>query len=381
MDQSSQLRPDDADGRVSLFLCGDVMMGRGIDQILPHPSDPTLHERAVEEATRYVELAERESGPIPRGVDFEYVWGDALDVLDSVSPDLRIVNLETAVTTSDAYWEGKAIHYRMNPQNIPSLTAAGIDCCILANNHVLDWGYAGLEETLQTLEAARIETVGAGRSLQEAQRPAVFEVPDRGRVLVFGVGSTSSGIPPQWAATENRPGVHLVDESSPNAAARVERVIEQFARPEDIVVVSVHWGPNWSYKISGAQQGFARTLIEEAGVDILHGHSSHHVKGIGMHNDRPILYGCGDFLTDYEGIAGREQFRGELGLMYFVHLNADTQTLASLEMRPTRVEQFQVTHAAPEEAEWLAQVLNRESQKLGVGVELLEKEVLTLREG
>lgn len=54
------------------------MTGRGIDHILPHPGDPTLHERAGVEATRYVELAEQQSGPIPRNVDFEYIWGDAL---------------------------------------------------------------------------------------------------------------------------------------------------------------------------------------------------------------------------------------------------------------------------------------------------------------
>ena len=112
---------------VTLFLAGDVMTGRGIDQILPRPGDPRLFEPYVSSALEYVALAERESGPLPRPVGFSYIWGDALAELGRVAPDARIVNLETAVTTSDDAWPGKGIHYRMNPANLPCLTAAGLD--------------------------------------------------------------------------------------------------------------------------------------------------------------------------------------------------------------------------------------------------------------
>jgi poly-gamma-glutamate synthesis protein (capsule biosynthesis protein) len=138
--------------RITLFLCGDVMTGRGIDQVLPQPSKPQLFEPYMRSALGYVQLAEEENGPIPRPVDFSYIWGDALDTWERLRPDLRIVNLETAVTTSDEAQSGKSIHYRMHPANVPCLPAAGIDCCVLANNHVLDWGYAGLAETLDTLQ-------------------------------------------------------------------------------------------------------------------------------------------------------------------------------------------------------------------------------------
>jgi poly-gamma-glutamate capsule biosynthesis protein CapA/YwtB (metallophosphatase superfamily) len=73
-------------------------------------------------------------------------------------------------------------------------------------------------------------------------------------------------------------------------------------------VVSIHWGPNWGYEVPQAQQDFAYTLIDHHGVNIIHGHSSHHVKGIEIHRSRPIFYGCGDLLTDYEGIEGYEFF-------------------------------------------------------------------------
>jgi poly-gamma-glutamate synthesis protein (capsule biosynthesis protein) len=147
---------------ITLFLSGDVMTGRGIDQILPHPSDPVIHEGYMKDARGYVEIAEKVNGPIPRSVAPGYIWGDALDELERVAPDLRIVNLETAVTRSDDYWKGKEIHYRMHPGNIDCITAAKIDICALANNHILDWGYTGLKETLETLKKAKIRSVGQG---------------------------------------------------------------------------------------------------------------------------------------------------------------------------------------------------------------------------
>ena len=117
--------------QITVFLCGDVMTGRGIDQILKFPSDPTLHESYMKDARGYVSLAERDGTVIPRGVDDRYIWGDALEEFAHYSPDLRIINLETSVTASDEVWRGKGINYRMNPRNVGCLTAAGIHCCVL----------------------------------------------------------------------------------------------------------------------------------------------------------------------------------------------------------------------------------------------------------
>ena len=108
---------------VTVFLCGDVMTGRGIDQILPHPSDPVLYEPSLKNAKEYVELAEEITGPIPKPVDFAYIWGDALGEWERVAPDARIINLETAITRSHD-WEDKDINYRMSPDNVACLTVA-----------------------------------------------------------------------------------------------------------------------------------------------------------------------------------------------------------------------------------------------------------------
>jgi len=93
----------------TILLTGDVMLGRGIDQILLFNSDPVLYERGTQDARDYVKLAERKKGPIPDSVDFSYPWGEALAMINQLKPDARIINLETSVTTSEEYWPGKSV--------------------------------------------------------------------------------------------------------------------------------------------------------------------------------------------------------------------------------------------------------------------------------
>ncbi len=364
---------------ISLFLCGDVMTGRGIDQILPYPGDPTLYEPYMKNAEGYVKLAERASGPIPQPAGFAYIWGEALAELDLRRPDARIINLETSITRSDDCWRGKSIHYRMNPDNIPCLTVARIDICALANNHTLDWGYPGLADTLAALEQAKIKTAGAGRNLREAEEPAALEVPGRGRVLVFSFGMESSGVPREWAASGNRAGVNFLDDSSGAAVRRIRDAVLSRKRPGDAVIASIHWGGNWGYDVSRRDREIAHRAIDEAGVDLVHGHSSHHVKGIEVYQGKLILYGCGDFLNDYEGIGGYDSFRGDLGCMYFADVDPSTGFLVRLRVTPTRVRRLQVTRAAGTDASWLESVLNREGRKFGTRVNPEIDGILTLR--
>jgi poly-gamma-glutamate synthesis protein (capsule biosynthesis protein) len=366
-------------GQIKIFMCGDVMTGRGIDQVLPHPADPVIYEPYLKNARKYVKLAEKANGPIEQPVGFGYIWGDALEEFNQAAPHVRLINLETSITHSDDYWKGKGINYRMHPKNIASLTAAGIDVCTLANNHVLDWGYAGLSETLESLKKTSIKTAGAGKDITGAGAPAVISALGKIRVMVFAFGLPSSGIPLKWAAGENRPGVNLLPDLSAQSVRRVRQNIQQMKRAGDIVVASVHWGGNWGYPISRQQARFAHRLIDEGGVDIIHGHSSHHVKAIEVYRDRLILYGCGDFLNDYEGIGGYEAFRADLSLMYFAEVSSASGKLVSLQMTATRIKRFQVNRASRAETLWLLNTLNREGASFGTRVKLENNGRLTLQ--
>lgn len=344
------------------------MTGRGVDQALPHPGDPRIHESYLESAVDYVRLAERANGPFPHPVDFAYIWGDALDELARVQADARIINLETSITQSDDYWD-KGINYRMHPANVGCITAAGIDCCVLANNHVLDYGHAGLGETLDTLAAAGVRTAGAGRDLAQAQAPAVIDRGVEGRVVVFGFGTGSSGIPPSWGATAHRPGVRLLEDLSDDTLADIEANVRTVKRPADVVVASIHWGDNWGFSVPRDHVRFAHGLIR-AGVDVVHGHSSHHVRPMELFEGKLILYGCGDLLNDYEGITGYEEFRGDLALMYLPALDISTGCLVDLRLTPMQTRQFRLHRASRAAAEWLRDTINRESREFRFRVEL-----------
>jgi len=354
---------------LALFLAGDVMTGRGIDQILSHPGNPALYEPYVTDAREYVRLAEQANGPVPGPVDPGYIWGDALAELDAAAPDARIVNLETAVTAHDEPWPGKGINYRMHPANVACLTAARLDCCTLANNHVLDWGRPGLAETLATLKQAGIHTAGAGRDLAEAQAAAVLDIPGKGRVLVFAFGVGDSGVPPAWAAGPSRAGVALLEDLSARTVREIAGRVGQVKRSRDVVVASIHWGGNWGYAIPPAQRRFAHALVDAAGVDLVYGHSSHHPKGIEVWQDKLILYGCGDFLNDYEGIGGYEAFRGDLALMLLPTVEIASGRLVNLELRPMQLWRLRLNRASPADVDWLATVLGRESARLDTRIE------------
>jgi poly-gamma-glutamate capsule biosynthesis protein CapA/YwtB (metallophosphatase superfamily) len=362
---------------MKIFLCGDVMTGRGIDQILPHPCAPGLYESYVRDARDYVRLAEDAHGPIPRPVEFSYIWGDALGELDRAETDVRIINLETAVTESEDYRPGKPVLYRMSPENIGCLTAAHVSCCALSNNHLLDWGDKGLQETLQTLDAAGIAHAGAGRDAAEAASPAALEVAGKGRALVFSFGSGSSGVPREWAATVDRPGVNLLEDLSEKTAHRVADRMLKGTRPGDVVVASIHWGGNWGYQVPEEQIKFARHLID-AGVSIVHGHSSHHVKTIEVYRQRLIFYGCGDFLSDYEGISGYEQFRSDLTLIYLVDVDPRGRLLKA-RLVPMQVRRFRLNRATAEDSQWLCNLLNRLGAPFDTRAQLESDHSLTLQ--
>jgi poly-gamma-glutamate synthesis protein (capsule biosynthesis protein) len=360
---------------ITLFMCGDVMTGRGIDQALEHSVDPGLHESYVTDAREYLRLAEQATGEIDAPVGDAYIWGDALDVLERVHPAARIINLETAVTTSDDWDRNKGIHYRMHPANVGCLAAAGIDACVLANNHVLDWGAGGLRETIATLQQAGIKTAGAGHDDEAAESPAVIEV-SGGRVRVYAFAMPSSGVPHDWAAMPERPGVNYLPDFSEESVKRVTATIRRNARPRDLVVFSIHWGGNWGYDIRDEQIRFARRLIAEAGVDIVHGHSAHHVVGFDVYKGRPIFYGCGDFLNDYEGISGHEEYRPELTLMYFPTFEPATKALRGLRMAPMQIRRFRLNRASAKDSRWLRDRLNRECRRFDVQVERDEEGML-----
>jgi len=351
----------------TLFLAGDVMTGRGIDQAMPHPCEPTLYESCIHDARDYVRLAEGVNGPIARPMAPSSVWGDALAELKRVDPDLRLVNLETAVTTSDDAWPDKGIHYRMHPEHVSCLAGARIDACSLANNHVLDWGYAGLDETLRVLHDAGIATAGAGASLEQAQAPAVLPLPGGTRLLMFAWATLTSGVPLAWAASQRGGGVALLPDLDDADADRVAEQVLRHRHAGDRVVVSLHWGSNWVARIPDEHRRFAHRLVDRGVADVVHGHSSHHPLPVEVYRGRLILAGCGDLINDYEGIEPHGSLRCDVGCLYCAGLDTDG-SLLQLEIVPTQLCGFRLRRADNDARRWLEHGFNHGGRVLGTQV-------------
>lgn len=381
----------------TLLLCGDVMTGHGIDQLLLPSAAHASLDRTVKSALEYVREAEAASDtrngsavpgrpaaasdsahhPLPRPVSFEYPWGDALALLKREQPDLRLINLETPITERGAP-TSPAPHARMHPLHLPTLAALGVDGAVLANRHVLDWGHEGLLDTLVSLRQAGIPCVGAGHDGAEAEQEGQWLLPGRARVRLFAYGHPSSGLPAHWAAAAGRPGINWLDRLDDDAVARLAATIRSSKEEGDIAIVSLHWGSNWGYEVPVEQRRFAHALIDEAGVDLVWGHSSHHPRPIEVYRGRLILYGVGDFLKDASGASGHEAYRPHLAALYLPRLAPDGR-LSELRLWPLHVHLFRLKRAGVLDCHWLARALSHECRRHGTGLELLADGSLRLR--
>lgn len=239
----------------------------------------------------------------------------------------------------------------MHPANTGCLTAAGIDCCSLANNHVLDFGPGGLADTLDALGSAGIGWAGAGTDAAGAERPHLHSLPDGRRILVFSWAFRDSHIVfPHWVAESGRAGINFLPDADPGSANRMVSTIQAWRQPGDVVIASLHWGGNWVSGIPAAHRALARRLIDLGAVDVIHGHSSHHVLPCEVYRGKPVLYGCGDLINDTEGIPEYRARSGHLGAMYFVDLDADSLRVRALRARPVERRRLRLEPASPDDA-------------------------------
>lgn len=361
------------------------MLGRLIDQLFP------THVRCPTEA-RHVQPLVKNS-PALQAYNHKSPWGNTLPLF--TQGHLNLVNLETAATTHSVPWPDKAFNYRMHPSNVAALHAAGVDYATLANNHTLDFCEEGLLETVRTLKRAGIAFAGAGESAEEAVRPAVLNLPPRKGTEVRGGDGAEEGESEYfkvhvYAASDHPrvwkdvPNFHLIDYSLATKQ-RLRRILcdkNNNNPPPDLKVVSIHWGPNYEWQPVSAITTLAHFLVDECGVDIVHGHSSHHIQGVEGYRGKLIIYGCGDFVDDYALTPG---YRNDLSALWRVVVRQKSEeecnevgseegkrlSLERLEVFPTRIKEFQAQRVEQTEGdfEWIREKLTELSRGRGTSVE------------
>ncbi len=312
-----------SDAAARLALAGDVMLGRGVN-----------------------EVAARRGNAYP--------WGDLLPLLWEM--DLFGVNLECALTSVTSPWQPeKTFHFRGDPERVRVLQLGRVDFAALANNHVADFGPGGLLETLETLDRAMIAHAGAGATLELARRPALLRARDY-RVAFLAWADH----PSDWAADAGRPGINYTPVSlSPDDFPAVEAAIRQVRPLADLVVFSIHWGPNMRERPLPEFQAFARKVVD-AGVDVFWGHSAHLVQGIEERDHRLLLYDTGDFVDDYAVDPAR---RNDLSALFVV--NFGLFGIERLDVVPVRIGECRVSHATGRDRDWIVERIQELSRDFG----------------
>ena len=330
--ESAALSRTDTDDSLLIGITGDVMIGRMVNEMLSVTS-------------------------------YTYPWGDVLPLLRST--DINLINLETALTTSTEEVL-KVFNFKADPDRVQSLIEAKIDVCNLANNHVLDFSEEGLIETLSVLDDAQIEHVGAGQNRTEALKPVIIEKKD---ITVGIIGFTDNE--PGWEAEENTPGVSYVRVGD---VAKIEKEIKKLRNEVDILIFTIHWGPNMVQRPKKEFIDFAHDIID-LGVDIFHGHSAHIFQGIEVYNKKLILYDTGEFVDDYYV----DPFlRNDQSFFYLVEI--DKNGIKKVELVPILIFHMQVNKAVGSNYRETVDRLKLLSREFGTTIEETEKGVFVSME-
>lgn len=245
--------------------------GGDAEQLLIHFAGDTIFSGKVEER---LEKA---------GYDSPYKYVRGLFQND----DLSVLNLETPVTSGGNPAVDKTFVFKSPPKAIGPMAQAGVDAVNLANNHVLDQGVSGLQDTMKALRQHNVLYVGAGKNSKEAYAPVYLE--RKGiKIALFGF---SRVVPePGWVAGKNKPGV--ASAYAPEAAVNAIKAARKNA---DLVLVMTHWGKERTNKLEEHQQGLAHAFID-AGADLVIGGHPHVMQGLEQYKGKWIAYSTGNFI-------------------------------------------------------------------------------------
>lgn len=282
---------------------------------------------------------------------YAYPWGNILPLLHA--NDINIINLETTLTRSESVVP-KVFNFKATPDKMQTLVNAQITICNLANNHIGDFGIEGLQETITVLDQADIAHVGAGMNISQAAQPIIIE---RNGIKIGIIGYTDNE--PDWLATDRRAGTNYIQVGD---IKTVQKQIDAFKDIVDIVIATIHWGPNMREQPTQQFIDFAHAMID-AGVNIIHGHSAHIFQGIEFYNSGLIMYDTGDLVDDY---AVDEKLRNNHSFLFLVTVTQDG--IKNMQLIPTLISNMQVNKATGDHYVWSIERMQQLSTPFGTQI-------------
>lgn len=206
--------------------------------------------------------------------------------------DVVFGNLESPISQRGKALPGKRYTFRALPFSAASLIDGGVNLVSLANNHIMDYGPEALEDTLDILDEHGIYHAGAGRNLDQAHAGAILETAGYrvGLLAYTDDFAVPASFRPIWGAAPDAPGAALIHDRD-----RIEEDIRRLRPEVDLLLVSFHWGIEYTYRITAQQQELGRLAID-AGADMILGHHPHVPQGVEIYRGKPIIYSLGNFI-------------------------------------------------------------------------------------
>ena len=285
-----------------------------------------------------------------RKFGYDYPWGDMLEVLQNT--DINVINLETTLTASRKK-VNKVFNFKANPDKVRALKIANIHVANLANNHILDFSKEGLVDTINNLDKEGIKYMGAGFDAERAMEPLIIK--HKGVKIGF-IGCTDNE--PGWKAGK-KPGTYFVEIGKHGGLIDT---LKKLQPKVDVLVLSIHWGPNMVSRPFSEHKAMAHEAIEN-GVDIVHGHSAHIFQGIEIYRGKVIFYDTGDFVDDYMVDLN---LRNDRCFYFLCHMKG--KKVKKIELVPTCISDMQVNHADDKEAAWCLARMKELSHELGTEI-------------
>lgn len=286
----------DTSESLSMLFTGDIMMNRGVEK--------TIHKQGKD--------------------DWMFPFFYTRNVL--ADADITFGNLEGPVSDTGAN-VGSEYSFRMDPQVVDALAAAGFDVVSLANNHMGDWGREAFEDTMRRLQRGGIAYAGGGWNEKESLEPAVFDV--RGKRIGF---LAFSDVGPQWMRSkEALSGIAAVPAGSAGKAY-VEKAVFESSGKVDILIVSFHFGEEYENAPNARQRELARLAID-MGARVVIGHHPHVVENIEEYRGGVIAYSLGNFIFD-------QGFSAETMEGLMLKIEFDGNNLAAVIPIPVRMNEY-----------------------------------------
>ncbi|HAN20720.1 MAG TPA: capsule biosynthesis protein [Clostridiales bacterium] len=215
-----------------------------------------------------------------------------IDIMKSV--DIMTANNEFALSLRGSPINGKTYTFRASPSKADIWHEMGVDVVSLANNHVFDYGEDAFLDTLDTLDAAGIKRMGAGRNIDEAGKPVYYIINGYKIALLAATRAEKNIFTPE--ATETSGGVMYTYDST-----KFCKEIKEAKAQSDFVIINVHWGYELTTQLETAQLTMGKEYID-SGADLIIGHHAHTLQGIDSYKGKVICYNLGNFLFNKKSV-------------------------------------------------------------------------------